>query len=253
VSTSKPNRAERTRASQRAAEIRKAQQAKERRRRNAVVAAVVLLVLAVIAGIGYAVQASRDTTGEAASTPSGVDGYAVPVGKESAPVTVDLYEDFMCPVCGAFEKSAGDTLGSWVSDGTVRLRYHPIAILDRYSTTDYSTRSTNAFAAVVDSDGAEAAVAYHRLLFANQPEEGGPGLDDDKLADLAEQAGADGKAVQDALADDTFVQWVVNATNAASEDGVNSTPTVMVDGKKVDLGADPVAALSAAVKAAEDQ
>jgi protein-disulfide isomerase len=253
VSTPKPNRAERTRASQRAAEIRKAQEAKERRRRNAVVAVVVVLVLAVVAGIGYAVQASRDTTGESAATPNGVDGYAVPVGEESAPVTVDLYEDFMCPACGSFEQAAWETLGSWVSDGTVRLRYHPIAILDRYSTTNYSTRSTNAFAAVVDSDGPEVAAAFHRLLFENQPEEGGPGLDDEKLADLAEQAGADRSAVEDALADDTFEQWVVNATNAASENGVNSTPTVMVGGEQVDLGADPVAALTAAVKAAEDQ
>jgi protein-disulfide isomerase len=253
MSTAKPNRGERTRASQRAAEIRKAQEAKERRRRNLVVAVVVVLVLAVIAGIGYAVQAGRDTTGESATAPSGVEGYAVPVGKESAPVTVDLYEDFMCPACGTFEQAAGQTLASWVSDGTVRLRYNPIAFLDEASTTDYSTRSTNAFAAVVDSDGPEVARAYHRLLFANQPEEGGPGLDDEKLADLAEEAGADRAAVEDALADDTFVQWVVNATDAASEDGVNQTPTVMVDGERVDLGADPVAALSAAVEAAQDQ
>ncbi len=253
MSTPKPNRAERTRASQRAAEIRREQEAKERRRRNLVVAAVVVVVLAVVAGIGYAVQAGRDTTGKAATSPSGVDGYAVPVGEASAPVTVDLYEDFMCPACGGFEQSAGTTIDKWVSDGTVRLRYNVIAFLDDASTTDYSTRAANAFAAVVDGDGTKVAAAYHRLLFANQPEEGGPGLDDEKLADLAEEAGADRSAVEDALSDETFVQWVANATEAASKKGIHQTPTVMVDGERVDLGADPVAALTAAVKAAKGQ
>jgi protein-disulfide isomerase len=251
MTTGKQSRGARTRASQRAAEIRKAQEAKERRRRNAVVAAVVVVVLAVVAGIGYAVQAGRDTTGESATAPSGVEGYAVPVGEASAPVTVDLYEDFMCPACGAFEKSAGPALDKWVSKGTVRLRYNIIAFLDDASTTDYSTRAASAFAAVVDGDGPDVAAAYHRVLFANQPSEGGPGLDDEKLADLAEQAGADRAAVADALADETFKQWVVNATDASSAKGIHQTPTVMVDGKQVSLGNDPVAALRTAVEAAQ--
>lgn len=60
------------RAGERAAAIRKQHESKERRRRTLVVTAVVIAVLAAIGGIGFAVQSSRDTTGQVATPPDGV-------------------------------------------------------------------------------------------------------------------------------------------------------------------------------------
>ena len=87
-------RAEASAAAERAAEIRRQHERGERRRRTLFVAAAVVGVFALIFGIGYAVQSSRDTTGEQAALPSGVvDRYAVPRGEASAPVTVTVAVD----------------------------------------------------------------------------------------------------------------------------------------------------------------
>jgi protein-disulfide isomerase len=235
-STKSRNKAERTRASQRAAEIRKAQERKERRRRNAFITAAILAVLAVIVGVGYAVQTSRDTTGEAAASPAGaVSTYGIPRGVEDAPVTVTIFEDFLCPVCGTLEAELRPWINQYVEDGNVRLVYRPIAILDRYSNgTEFPTRAANALAVVFDTSGSEVAGKFHDLLFENQPEEGTDGLSDDQLVDLAVQAGAAEADVRGPIDDRDFEQWVVNATGQASKDGVTGTPTVEVDGDRLE-------------------
>lgn len=224
------------RAAERAAAIRKEQEAKERRRRVLVVSAAVVGVLALIVAIAVAVQSSRDTTGEAATPPAGaVDSYALPYGQATAPVTVQIYEDFMCPFCGQFEAASQDMLAEYVDRGDVMVEYQMISFLDRASNgTDYSTRAMNAVGVVLNTSGPEVAKEFHDLLFVNQPAEGTDGLSDDQLVDLAVQAGAERSAIVQGIEDRSFEQWVKNASDQASKDDINSTPTVLVDGEKVE-------------------
>ncbi len=226
-------RAESLAASERAAAIRKEQERKERRRRTIGVSAAVLVVLALIFGIGYGVQSSRDTTGKSGATPQGTtDTYAVSVGKPTAKVTLDVYEDFMCPICGELEAADKSWVPTYLDQGKVLIRYHVMSFLDRQSSgTEYSTRAANAFAVVTDTAGPDVAKKFHDLLYANQPTEGSAGLTDSQLIDYAVQAGAARSDVEKPIRDVAFRQWVVNATDQANKDGVNGTPTVRVDGK----------------------
>ena len=223
--------AERSR-SERAAAAMAAQRRSERRRQFLVVGAVVVALMAVV-GIGYAASSSRDTTGDTPSaTPAGVtDGYSVVVGEESAPTTITVYEDLQCPVCQAYEATTGDAVAKAVEAGKVKVEYRPLAFLDDASSTDYSSRALNALMVVLDESGQDAFEAYHRLLFEKQPAEGGAGLTDDQLVEYAVQAGADEDAVRGPIVDRKFHQWVVNATDQMSKDGVTGTPTVLIDGK----------------------
>jgi len=224
------------RAAERAAAIRKEQEAKERRRRTLTVTVVVLVVLTVLLGIGYAVQSSRDTTGQVATPPDGVvEKYAFPFGDPTAPVKVAVYEDFMCPFCGQFEAVSKDMLERYVDQGDVEVRYHVISFLDGSSNTDYSTRAANAAGVVLDTTGPEAAKKFHDLLYANQPEEGSDGLSDDQLIEFAVEAGAQESDVRQPIEDLKFEQWVKNATEESSKQDVATTPTVMVDGESVDF------------------
>jgi protein-disulfide isomerase len=227
-------RAESQAASARAAEIRAAQERQERRRRTLVVTVVGVLVLAIVLVIGYLVQASRDTAGQAATPPSGaVGGYAVPAGPSSAPVKVAVYEDFMCPFCGQFEAASRDALEKQVEAGKVQIQYHVVNFLDRSSTTEYSTRAANALAVVLDTSGPEVAKKFHDLLYEHQPQEGSAGLSDAQLVAYAVQAGATQSAVEPGIKDQTYKQWVDNVNDQASKSGVTSTPTVRIDGKTV--------------------
>jgi protein-disulfide isomerase len=240
VSAESRREAARQRIAARRAAEEAARATADRRRRTVVggVATAVVLLMALVAV--FLVQSQRTSTdARAAVLPGTTDGgYAVAVGATGAPVTVDLYEDFQCPVCRRFEASAGSTLDQLVTDGTVRVRYHGMAFLDTSANDHYSTRALNAAAVVLAHAGADAYQTFHDLLFANQPAEGGRGLSDDQLIAYADQAGATGDAVAQGIREQTYADWTAQATEQASKDGVTATPTVLVDGDRVtDLSA----------------
>jgi protein-disulfide isomerase len=242
-------------ARERIAAKRAAEQEAERlrrRRRGRLVAGITVAVLVVAAVlVTVLVQSARTDTADAvapAHTAAGTAETGFAVGSPDAPVTVDVYEDYLCPACRAFEQSAGSTLDQLAADGEVLVRYRPVAILDRLSDDEYSTRAANAAAVVADTAGAEALRSFSALLFGQQPAEGGPGLTDDQLVDLAAQAGAQGDDVAAAIRDLRFGDWVAAATDRASRDGLTGTPRILVDGQPLET---PTAeGLTAAVEAA---
>ncbi len=241
------------RASERAAAIRAEQERKERRSRTLLVTAAVVGVLILVVAIVVAVQQSRDTSGQSAAAPAGVvDSYAVAMGKAGAPVTVTVYEDFMCPYCGQFEKVSEQPLKQYAASGDVQVRYHVVSFLDGSSSSDYSTRAANAFAVVQDTAGSEVAVRFHDALYANQPAEGSAGLSDQEMIDLAVAAGADKAAISGPIGDLAFKQWVVNSTDQWSKRGYRGTPTVTVNGNKIDFNSaeDLLSNTEAAIKEA---
>jgi len=223
-------------AEERTAARRAAEQAARRRDRRraqlwAGAAVAVLVVIAVV--VTVAVQSRRTDTGDAAApanTAAGTEGTAFVVGDPDAPVVVDVYEDYLCPACRAFEADAEDTLERLADDGDVQIRYRPVAILDRLSDDEYSTRAANAAAAVADAGGVAAFTEFSARLFARQPDEGGPGLTDEELIALADGSGAAGDDVAVAIRHLRYGDWVARATDLASQAGLPGTPWVLVDG-----------------------
>ncbi|MEV4775708.1 DsbA family protein [Microbacterium sp. LTA6] len=156
---------------------------------------------------------------------------------------VDTYVDFMCPACNAFEGQFGEQLQSAAADNEITLNIHPISILDRLSqNTNYSTRAANA-AYCVAEDAPDAFLDFFNLLYANQPAENSTGLTDDELAAFAEQAGSAGAA--DCIADGTFSDFVADRTpeTPPGPQGI-STPTVTINGERLDLQAGGAAELA---------
>jgi protein-disulfide isomerase len=247
---SKRNAARQRIAAKRAAEAA-ARAAAERRRRTVIGGVVAAVVLVVALLVVVVVQTSRTSTSAAAAAPANTtdNGYVFAVGSADAPVTLDLYEDFQCPNCKALEDSTGSTIDDLVATGTVQVQYHGMAFLDTDGNDQYSTRALNAAAVVADAAGADAYETFHDLLFANQPEEGGSGLTDDQLIAYAAQAGASGEAVESGIRDLVYGDWVAQAEDQASKDGVTGTPTLFVAGEQLDdLSPD---GLTAAVTAAQ--
>jgi protein-disulfide isomerase len=229
---SKKNRG--TDRSARAAAAVAEQRRQERRRRNLMVGAVVAIVLLIVA-VGYFVARSLDTTNDV-SAPAAGSEFGLTVGPDDAPDKVVVYEDFLCPFCADFEAASRDDLKQLAADGKVQVEYRPFNFLS--SLGDYSARSAGAFSIVLDKSGAEVAKKFHDLLYENQPDEKGPFPSDDDLADLAVEAGAKDADVRDAIANNAGQDWVDGATESASSAGVQSTPTVLLNGEVFQDGRD---------------
>jgi protein-disulfide isomerase len=237
-------------AREKAAELRAEAAKQEARRKRVMVLTSVLAALVVIVGLFVLVKVAQDNKSaaeaKAKQPPANLVDGGIGIGRSTAKVKIDLYEDFQCPVCAEFETANDPQIQAWVADGTARVVYHPVAILDRYSTTQYSSRSANASAVVVNAPASWP--AFHKALYANQPAENSAGLPDDKLIALAAGAGADKTAVTAAITSQQYASWVLTVTDDFSKAGYTGTPTVVVNGKKVDT-IDP-AAVKAAVDAA---
>lgn len=208
---------------------------------TAVIAAVVVLVL-FAGGIGFGLY--RAQRADAVVAPAGATASGVTIGQPSAPATVDIYLDFQCPVCKAYEQQVGPALDRMVAAGQAKVVYHPAAFLDRYSSTHYSTRSSQASACAAD---AGVFPQYAQALFTNQPPENAAGLPDSQLISLGRQAGA-GDDFATCVQSGRYAGWTASVTDAASKAGVSATPTVLVNGTAISR---TLAALVAAVSATQ--
>lgn len=172
---------------------------------------------------GAAAPAAADATGGIPVGTGGVAGEDVPA---DAP-RVDIYLDYMCPICNTFEQINAPDLDELRESGAIQLYYHPISILDRFSQgSEYSTRSAGA-AAVVADRAPEAFLDFSTALFASQPAENTSGLSDDQIEQIALSAGVPADVASD-LTDSDMRRWATAATDQASQDGMQGTPTVRV-------------------------
>ena len=99
-----------------AARVVREQLARERRRKRTLWVSIGAVAVLVVAGlIGWSVWSSQ-SSGEFTAPPGATeDGTGIVVG--SGPVTIDVYEDYLCPACKQFEQTSGPTLEQLVGDG----------------------------------------------------------------------------------------------------------------------------------------
>jgi protein-disulfide isomerase len=151
---------------------------------------------------------------------------------------IDVYEDYLCPACERFETRYGNEVTTALNDGKITARFHTIAILDVQSNpAGYSTRAGNAALCAVS---AGIFPRYHKKLFDDQPAEGSAGLSDDQLIAFGTELGAQGDFAA-CVQGNTHGDAVAKETEKARTDtalqtnGRFGTPTVAIDGKKIDL------------------
>lgn len=190
-------------------------------RRKIVIGAVVVVVLAaaVAGGVIYtnsqknategqdiaAVESAQDATVGGQGYPVERDGAVVVVGEPTAKVTLDVYEDFLCPACRSFEDSYGKDIEKHIHEGDLRVRYHLLPMLnDRSDPPGYSLDSANAALCAADAD---LFPEYHLSLFGAQPEEGARGWDNAQLTKLGKDLG---------VGSDTFASCVDEGTHEAA-------------------------------------
>jgi protein-disulfide isomerase len=136
----------------------------------------------------------------------------VPTESEAAGVAhIRVYVDYLCTACKEFQDTNGAQMEGWLQSGAATVEIHPVAILTSKSQA-YSMRAANAAACVADSTPDDF-WAFNSALFAEQPAEQSTGLSDERIVELAGQAGAGSSDVATCVSDQRFQSWVNAATD----------------------------------------
>lgn len=198
----------------------------QRRSRNTWITIIAVLVIVLAGGAGYGVYRAQQPP-RASATPAGATPDRAGISIGTGPVPVEIFLDYQCPACRQFEADAQDELSAYLEKQRITLVVHPAAILDRYSTNQYSTRS--AASAGCAADGGKL-LEYGAALYARQPAEGGPGHTDEVLIQIGASVGL-GESFAQCVRDNRYSDWVAHVTANMAERNVNSTPTVFVNGR----------------------
>lgn len=231
----------------RAEKRRKQQEAEERLRRAGItppakdsrrttfIAVATLAVVGLVVGAVVLFTRGSGDAAVAPAYPAVADGGVVTAG--NGPIVIDVYEDFLCPVCERFEERYGEELTTALNEGRITVRYHSVSILDELTDPPgFSTRAANASLCATD---AGVFPAYHARLFDEQPAEGSAGLTDAQLVGFGTELGVDiGQCVASgAHAGDVAAATEAGRTNPAAlnAQGQFGTPSVLLDGVRVDI------------------
>lgn len=213
---------------------RRGRGAAARRRRSqrstlAIWGVVGLLVLAAV--VGLVVQSQRSPgSGQPVVTPAVVNGpdNGVLEGRASAPVLVDEYGDFTCPICQRFQATMGLTIVRLVRQGTIRFNYHPLDLLLQNGQDTY--QAANAALCAGDVSAADF-WKLHDALFAQQEPEGAGRWTAQFMVGFGHQLGISGSTYDQCVTGGKYIGFVNRITQQAQQRGVSATPTIFINGR----------------------
>ncbi|BBX71046.1 DsbA family protein [Mycolicibacterium psychrotolerans] len=188
----------------------------------------VVVIFAVVLVL-YIVMSADDqpTAGETKSIRVASSSVIKKEGTDEPKAVVSMYEDFLCPHCGAFEQQFGPTINKLVDAGVIAADYYMVSILDRPQNQNYPSRAGGAAYCVAEESN-DAFRRFHAALYAQQPSETGASYPDNaRLVEVARQAGAAG-TVPECIEKGRFVDMVNGLAGAT---GIKATPTIRINGE----------------------
>jgi protein-disulfide isomerase len=237
----KPTKREaRATARERLAQERARHQQVQARRRKVGIGAAVVAVLAIAAGIAVAVGTAGSGK-NAASGPlvipantTGPNGTVIVYGNPNAKHTLDVYEDFRCPICDKLEKADGPTIQQLADNGTYKIQYHMATFLDNNLGGTGSMDALQVAGAAINESPAKFK-AFHDVLYANQPSEQTDGFGNlNTLLDLAKKVpGLVTPQFTKDVQDRVYAPWAQKVSDTFNTSGVTGTPTLKLNGKQL--------------------
>lgn len=189
--------------------------------------AAVVIGIAVIAFAGPPAATSAELVKPPSSYPAAlVDGETL--GASTAPVVLELYSDFQCPACRTFvTQHLQFLLREFVEPGTLRIEARDIDILGRGTPNESLELAAGAACAASQDRYWQ----FHDYVFWNQGRENQGDHDAAFIASVADAVGLD-RAAWDACVAQPDARTATTArTSAALAQGINSTPTLVINGQ----------------------
>lgn len=203
--------------------------------RNIVVGMVVFVVAV---GVVFSVMGNRTPgVGATPSSVSAANGYGITFnGDLKNKPTIDLWEDFQCPVCKQFELTNGSYIQQLVAEKKAKVIYHLLSFIG-----PESVLAANAGACAADENKF---LPFHSYLYATQGTENSGAWSNAGLLTAGGSVGLSDSKFKKCVNNGTYSSWVTKVANDGSKKNINATPTVFVNGKELDRKTqyfDPVA------------
>ncbi|UWM48665.1 DsbA family protein [Streptomyces carpaticus] len=180
-------------------------------------------------GVNYPTEAPANTGGD--------DGLTVQVGDPDAANTVTLYEDPRCPICATFEQAMGETIKQGIEDGSYKVDFVFGTFLDNNFPGNGSKNAVAALGAALNVSP-EAFLEYHEAMFSEEwhPAENKDGFTDEYLIEIGDSIPElkDNQEFQDAITNSTYATWALQMSDKFDASGVGGTPSMAINGQKLE-------------------
>lgn len=193
--------------------------------RNLVIAVVVGVALIML--VPTLLSKQTDTSAAIPASVSAEDGYGIVFNKEltNAPF-IEIYEDFQCPACARFESIAGEYIEELITTKKAKVAFHTLSFLGGESQI-----AANAAACSADEGKF---LQLHKTLMANQPSENSGAWTSSYFSTLGLGLGISSPEYDKCVGDNKYMGWVKNVAEEGAKRNINSTPTVLINGKEID-------------------
>ena len=173
---------------------------------------------------GTAAEAETEAAAEAAPAEEGI--VEMVQGAEDAPVTVMEYASYTCPHCANWHEESYPQLKDYIDEGKVRFVYREV----------YFDRPGLWASMIARCGGEQKFFGVSDMLYEQQRDwaaGGDPAAIAAKLREIGLKAGLEEAQLEACLTDGDKAQELVSwFEQNAEEDGINSTPTFIINGEK---------------------
>lgn len=148
------------------------------------------------------------------------------LGDPNAPVTVEAWEDFLCPSCGQWTSTVEPRIiEDYIKTGQAKLvfQYFPLSMHGPGATL-------GAMAAECAADQG-AFWPYHGLLFQVANTQGAAGFTLERLIELADTANLNGREFTQCLTSQKYREKIQASVNQAIALELSGTPSIIIDGQ----------------------
>jgi protein-disulfide isomerase len=186
----------------------------------------IAVALAIVGALGLIALSTSTASTPAPGADDALVQTAHTLGRADAPVVIEEWGDFQCPACGVFARTTEPRLiSTYIADGRVQLVFRHMAFLG----------SESGWAAEAAECAGEQGKFwdYHDRLFASQRGENQGAFSRENL----KRIGADlrlGPAFNSCVDSRRYSQSVRNETQSGRDRGVAATPTLFVNGRKIE-------------------
>ena len=148
-------------------------------------------------------------------------------GRPDAPVVFMEFADFQCPACGRFASFSKPLVKDYIDNGTVRFVWYDFPLVEIHPNAMLASRAGRC------ANEQNRFWEYHDYVFGQQGAWSAQNNPVNLFIDYAGRAGLDRDAFAQCLRSDKYQKEVSESRELGVTLGVNGTPTLFVNGKRV--------------------